>query len=225
MNPNLKEKRKREFRALRERLSEIRKEQSKLGYIELESPYFLHYKAILIPRNDIQNRNDANIFWEISRCSSTCTAKTIKKFSWNNKKWKHTWLQEKPNLSRILEKDFKKFQLSDKAKRYFEKYEEVTKFGKRVYYSCILPSWYFEIYYKKVFRTQLKIESRELESEEAFIRGRLRSEYADLWWSDNHSTRWSRTAQNKAFRRKINIWLTNSDLESKLPPLPRSKWR
>ena len=188
-----------EILRLRNRISEIREEQQSLGYVELETPHFIGYEAYLIPREDIRNRVDGQVFFEVSSVCTKPTAKAINKFSWNRKVWKHTWNQEKPSLNRINPNLIKT--LSDKAKRFFAKVEVDRAWGKGVYYTCTLPNWYFEIAYRKRFRTKLKVESTKLESELQECKKAL-DILTDTTWGYSYGAyyKWFRRFQNKKQR-------------------------
>lgn len=188
---------------LKRRLDEIREEERNLGYVELETPHFLGYIAYLVPRQDIQNREDASIYWEISKVGSTQTAKTIKKFSWNDPKWRKTWRQEKPSLNHVSVEQYKK--LSDKAKKFFNIYNDYNHRRVKEYY-CTLPSWYFEIAYKKRYRTSIKIESTSLESESALLVKQI--DLLDISWGLGNSGKYHRRFENRRQRRYNKIQIT-----------------
>ena len=72
-----------EFIRLNKELDKNYQAQKDLGWIELDIPIFIGYEAYLEPREDIQNREDAWVFWEICQGLGTKTfAKKIKYFDW-----------------------------------------------------------------------------------------------------------------------------------------------
>jgi hypothetical protein len=167
--------REKEFIQLRKKLSKNWEAQRNLGWKELDKPQFIGYDAILEPREDIQNRNDAWVFWYI--CENFATihfSKKISEFYWNKKKSKYYTIfpSDKPHIKSIHRSVY--LELPSEIKKWFTNsykyhYEGGWHRDYCDYYSCNVPDFYWEIVYRKSYRTKVKIFDPILQQEEAEI--------------------------------------------------------
>jgi hypothetical protein len=96
----LKEK---SFIRLQLELDKNHQAQRNLGWIELENPRFIGWIAKYNPRGDIQNREDAWIFWEIcEKLGTKCHSRKIELFDWNKKKRRNQIISY-PSINEISE--------------------------------------------------------------------------------------------------------------------------
>ena len=200
-------KREKEFIRLKKRLSENWKAQSRLGWVDLEIPEFIGYTAYLEPREDIQNRDDSWIFWYICESfGTTAFAKKIIYFDWE---WptgrRRRWLSQnytKPRISSIdrltyylLPPQVQKW-FTDKVPIHSDDHK-VSKWYKWNYYYCNVPDFYFEIKYKKEYKTRIKLYSPILEQEESEIKSKLIS---DFYYENKRKN----SKAPKSFRKLLN---------------------
>jgi hypothetical protein len=175
----LKEK---EFIRLKKALEENNTAQFNLGWVELDNPIFIGYNAYLEPRPDIQNRDDAWVFWTICQNLGTVSfAKKIEYFDWEKRKSKSFIQYDKPRICAIDESTY--LSIDPQIRKWFtneiefsdKEYDRWRKWGKSYY--CKIPNFFFEIKYEKVFRTRVKIFDSVLKQEEAEIEDILYSKF------------------------------------------------
>ena len=168
----LKEK---EYLQIKKELSKNYDTQRNLGWVELETPRFIGWKAKLQPRQDIQNREDAWIFWSI--CENLGTevfARKIELFGWNRKK-KSSYEQAPPTIKSISEGYY--LGLNPQVRKYFK--EDTFSKGSRwgTWYYCDIPNFFWEIIYEKEFKTKVKLIDEILLQEEAELEGILERDF------------------------------------------------
>jgi len=73
MRKNKHFEKEKEFIRLQKQLAKNWETQRSLGWSELTEPKFIGYNAYLEPRQDIQNRDDAWVFWYICQNFGTKT--------------------------------------------------------------------------------------------------------------------------------------------------------
>lgn len=174
----LKEK---EFIRLQNRLAKNREIQRNLGWEILDKPQFIGYDAVIEPHKDIQNRDDAWVFWAIcENFGTTVFSKKISNFVWN-RKYSSFILQDKPHIESIHREVY--LQLPEEIKKWFTNVYKYEKNGRwfhnfcDYYYECRVPNFYFEIVYKKSYRTKVKIFSPILEQEKHEIESILDTKF------------------------------------------------
>lgn len=194
-----------EFIRLQNQLAKNWETQRNLGWEALNNPQFIGFEAVLEPRQDIQNRDDAWVFWFICQnFGKSKFSRKISEFIWNDKKKKHCALilQDKPHIESIHREVY--LQLPEEIKKWFTnayKYEDNGSWYRDFsnYYECKVPSFYFEIVYKKSYRTKVKLFSPILEQEEAEIKYILYTKF----YHESRNYRRSRKAP-KHFRKTLN---------------------
>jgi hypothetical protein len=187
----LKEK---EYIRLQKELSDNRDAQHNLGWVELPQPQFIGYVAKLEPRHDIQNRDDAWVFWYICQTfGTTHFARKIEYFDWNRKKkYSYYMPMNKPHIHSIglgLYLD-----LPPQVQKYFK--PDIFSNSWRTSYHCDIPNFYWEIVYEKEYKTKIKLIDEILQQEESEIESKLQS---DFYWD----SKWCKGAP-KSFRKKLN---------------------
>lgn len=187
------------FIRLKKELYKNHKAQRNLGWIELENPRFIGWTAKLHPRKDIQNREDAWIFWEISQDLSTVShARKIDLFDWNRKK-KRNYIISYPSIKEISEDYY--LRLSPQVRKYFteDTFGNYTdgyrrRWGK--WYYCNVPNFFWEIVYEKEYQTKVRVIDEILLQEEAELEGKIDSDFY------NESRYWGGVP--KGFRKELN---------------------
>lgn len=215
MNLDKHTKQEKYIRKIEEEISRLRNEQRNLGYVQLDEKQFIGYEAYLVPRQDIQNRNDAEIFWNMANHASTAFAKRIDKFSWNDKGWRNHWIQSKPMIRSISTEAFKL--LSDKVKSYYQFVSKGNGWHSKDEYINIVPTYYFEIKYRKVYRTQIKVESVLIEQELAELENYLISNnYYDLYGcstAPKHYRKMLNVSRRRFNKQKVKLLESNQDID------------
>jgi hypothetical protein len=184
---------------LQKELDKNRQAQRNLGWIELENPRFIGWIAKFNPRKDIQNREDAWIFWEIcEKLGTVCHARKIDLFDWNKKK-RRNMIISYPSIKDISEDYYlglppqvRKYFTEDTHGNYTEGYRR--RWGK--WYYCTVPNFFWEIVYEKEYQTKVKVIDEILLQEESEI------EWAIERGSYNKSRYWGGVP--KGFRKGLN---------------------
>ena len=192
--------REKEFIRLKKELDENYRAQTSLGYIELEKPIFIGYHAKIELRADISYREDAWLFEAmIEQLGTEVYAKYKTDFDFTSGKYRKRKVQTRPRIRNISEKEYEG--LIAEAKKWFQlKDYDTFESGLNGWYRgrtyvCIVPSFWFDIVYEKVYKTRVPIIDEVLKQEEAEIESRINSKFfIDRW---QHSV-------PKSFRRKLN---------------------
>ena len=211
MRKNKHWSREKEFIRLEKQLSQNREDQRNLGWVELPEPIFLGYDAKLQPRTDIQNREDAWVFWAISKNLSTTTfAKRISDFDWNNKKIKpYQTMYPMPHISSISDRTYDT--IYPQIQKWFD--NEIPYQGggwhrfQQSYY-CKVPDFYWEVVYEKSYKTKSKIFDCILQQEEAEIKSQLYNKFY-YKYKDNNVPKDFRKRLNRSQRAKSKQILHN----------------
>jgi hypothetical protein len=154
--------REKKYKKLHRDLRENWESQRSLGYLELDPPVHWGYTSRYVLRNDIANRSDAWIFWNILEMSK-------------NIHWKHNYIKHPP-------KDRKSFQLpfireinkstydslKPQVKKWFTESSKKCYF-RGIYYYCTVPNFYFNIKVEKFYVDRVKIKDFVLLQEESEI--------------------------------------------------------
>jgi hypothetical protein len=196
---NKKWAKEKEFLRLKRELQKNSDSQRNLGWIELEEPIFIGWKAKIEPRKDIQNREDSWIFWKICENFSTGVfSKRIKDFDWNRKKPVNQWnVQRPPHVKCINDSVYDN--LPPQVQKYFTEDHYLSKeyryrFG--TWYSCNIPDFFWEIVYVKEYKTKVRVLDEILLQEEDDIEKEI---YQNHYWE----YKWYKGAP-KHFRRTLN---------------------
>jgi len=192
------EKRFKRYKALERELNELYAIERNLGYKELEKPIFLGWKVKLIPRKDIQNRDDANVFWEVIK--TCCSPGFIPDKSYLKKK--NSKFNKKPyvpEIIRIYEKQYEA--LSDAAKKFFS-YSEYhsTRWHKIYYYNG--PNFYWEHKLVRVFKTHIRVIDGDLKSRIKEVRDEYYELGRENFWSFHGTKTVIARKMNRAARHK-----------------------
>ncbi len=173
MRKNKHFEKEKEFIRLQKQLAKNWETQMSLGWSELTEPKFIGYNACLEPRQDIQNRDDAWVFWYICQNFGTKTfAKKIELFDWERKGKSiyKTMIYHIPRIHGINEWTY--LNLPSQVRKWFTDEVPFHVHGwnrhSKSYY-CKIPNFYFDIKYEKEYKTKVKIYSTILEQEEAEI--------------------------------------------------------
>ncbi len=207
----LKEK---EYIRLKKELRLNYETQRNLGWIELPKPEFIGYIAKLEPRKDIQNRDDDWIFWDICENFGTISfGRRIELFDWESKIRCHTYI--KPHIHGIDQYTY--LSLPSQVQKYFK---EDSCYGHRwgIWYYCIVPSFYWEIVYKKEYRTKVKLFDSVLKQEESELESKLIHAFYNKEMKFKNAPKYFRKSLNRTQRAKSkqtlhNIIFKNKDLE------------
>lgn len=173
--------------------------QMNLGWVDLEVPIHIGWRAKLEPRQDIQNRADAEVFWEVCKLCTKPFNKKKDGFWWNSKKrYNHRlFLDHKPHIPQI--KEYQYLTLSAGAKKLFKSSTPPAwSFGN--WYACDVPNFFFDIAYEKVWKTKVKLIDTDLLKEEAEIEGKIKAKY---WKLSDKSGKHDRAPGR--FTRKLNV--------------------
>lgn len=195
-----------EYKSLCKKLCDNQQAQRDLGWIELETPIFIGYRAKLEPRQDIQNRDDAWVFWDICNSLSTTEfARKIDQFHWNVKKKRNQFVDmRRPHIKGISESVYNS--IPPQIQKYFKLDEHYSRYP---YYYCDVPNFYWEIVYEKEYRTKVRRIDSDLKREESEIRRRIDF---DFYNENNHmsgSPSWFRRRLNKSQKAKSKQTLYN----------------
>lgn len=208
--------------------------QMALGYVELDKPIPRGWDVIVIPRADIQNREDAWIFWKII---STC----VRKGFIRNKTWyksKKSYYQQypyRPEFFTILEDDLKKLPAA------VQKWFGLDVYGKglvngvdwrgRKHYKNQVPHFYWETKLVRSYITRVKLIDVDLKKEEAELDAQIakyRYEFND-WWS-GHVPKYYMMPYKRGYRRNCRqiVKQIAKGIHKEIPPLKetygRAKW-
>lgn len=192
----LKEK---EYISLQKKLADNWTAQRNLGYIELPEPIFLGYDAYLEPRDDIKNRQDAWVFEFICEYFSTTTfAKRIEYFDWNSKKVYRFPKYVYPHIHGINEQTY--HLLPPQVQKWFSSeipFYYGNGWGRWKSYYCTVPKFYFEVKYRKCYKTKEKIFDPILQQEEYELEYQIDKKFY-------HKQRSERYKAPKYFRKSLN---------------------
>lgn len=148
--------------------------QRDLGYVELDNPRPNGWDVIYIPRQDIQNRQDADVFWEIINVCGVNGHIRIK--SWyRNKKAKYNQYPYYPKF-KILNKE-KYMALRPAVRKHFSfypkgSYNECHRVNYD-FYKCNVPYFYWETKLVRSYIKSVYIIDEILLQEESEIRTQI----------------------------------------------------
>lgn len=151
------------FLALKRALDENYITQKNLGYTKLEKPIRSGWKVSLIPRIDIQRREDADVFWKILASAGFSIITSSKK-----KYYKEAKLHSNFN-ARILKISKAKYDSFEPALQKHFTQCTLRKHWNEDYY-CNIPNFYWELKFTKHYITEVKIIDELLLQEEAELK-------------------------------------------------------
>lgn len=168
--------------------------QKALGYIELDKPRPNGWDIFLIPREDIQRRDDADVFWEIL---SICARHGhIRNRDWLFSKRKiYGTYPYQPCLFEISEHTYDS--LRPEVKKYFSKKDTPNYRGFYSYY-CNVPNFFWETKIVRSYVTHVKVVDELLKQEDAEIDEQL--DYLRYKWAIG---KWY-TGAPKSYRQHYN---------------------
>ncbi len=167
---NEKEKLYKNYLALKEADNKNYQEQRALGYIELEKPIPNGWKIVFTLRDDIQRREDADVFWEILDIASRHGFIRNKNIFLSKKK-KYRGHPYHPEFHSISEKTYES--LRPAVKKYFHLDISCwTSWGFKPY-NCHLPSYYIKEKLVRSYIKEVKVIDEVLLQEQAEIRAQL----------------------------------------------------
>ena len=186
------EQRYKEYLRLLEADRKNSKAQAALGYVELDKPIPRGWDVIVIPRADIQNREDAWVFWKII---SVCVRKGfIRNKNWyKSKKFYYQEYPYRPGFFTIVEDELKRLPAA------VQKWFDLDVYGKgltngvdyrgRKHYKNQVPNFYWETKLVRSFITKVKLIDADLKKEAADIDAQL-----DLYRYRYHFDEWYQIA-------------------------------
>jgi hypothetical protein len=149
--------------------------QNALGRVELENPRPNGWNVLIIPRQDVQNREDADVFWEII---SICGRKGfVRDKRWYfSRKEKYSTYPYRPELRKIP--DYIYNGLRPAVKKYFSK--EYKRHYWYTNYYCNLPNFFWETKLERNYITHVQVIDEILKQEAAEIKKEL-DYLSDKW--------------------------------------------
>ena len=178
-----KEQRYKRYVQLEKAYFENREAQRALGYVKLDKPKAYGWNILIIPRQDIQNREDADIFWEIiSICSRKGFVRDKKWYYSKNKIY--SCYPYRPEFFNIPEYVYNG--LRPAVKKYFFKGYGRHYWDRNVYY-CNLPNFFWEIKLERNYITKVKVIDEILLQEEDELSKEL-SYLRNKWGTGQHYT-------------------------------------
>ncbi len=208
MEINKYEKQHKKFLALSRRESEIYQTRRNLGQIELDKPIFNGWKVVMVPRKDIQNREDAKVFWDIL---SLCMYPGFIKSKSQLTRDRVNFYWHFPKLCQITQKTFDT--LLPEVKRYFG--EAMHQRNPHVkMYNCVVPNFYWEEKLVKRFITHFQVHDSVLEKELSEVQDELYDLGRKFW--KNGIPKFYKRCKNRSFRRKNKVQtlkMANSPVE------------
>lgn len=202
------------YRKLNQQLDKNSNAQYNLGWVDIDVPIFKGYRAYLEPRSDIQNREDAWVFWELCKTFGTTSfARKIKDFDWESKKYRKDGMHiyHMPKISAIGEYTY--FSIDQQIAKWFTNEVQFAdndvrkKWGTNYY--CKVPNFFFEIKYEKVYTTKIKLFDSVLKQEEAEIKSRIERDFYYKTQQYNNAPKSFRKGLNKTQRAKSRGVLHN----------------
>jgi hypothetical protein len=205
-----------EYIRLKKELNDNLSAQRNLGWVELPQPQFIGYIAKLEPRQDIQNRDDAWVFWYIcQKFGTTYFARKIEYFDWNRKK-KHSYYIpiNKPHIHAIGINTY--LDLPPQVQKYFR--TDTISNSWRVHYYCDVPNFYWEIIYEKEYKTKVRLIDEILQQEEAEIESKINRKFYNQNHMMSNAPKHFRRSLNRSQRAKSkktlhNIWKKDMNCE------------
>jgi len=181
---NKHELRRKRFLEIQRKLQEIHQAQIDLGYMDLKVPIFIGWTIKFIPRADIQNREDAAIFWEIIKIASD-DGFIRNKGLLKHKDKKYRDYPYQPKFHPISEDVYDK--LSPDVKKHFHYSEwESYRYGFRTKrYVCSIPNFYWDKKLVRKYKTKVKVIDEVLLQKEAELESELDSLKAYANWHMN----------------------------------------
>ncbi len=209
--------------------------QRSLGYVELEKPIPRGWDVVFVPRADIQNREDANSFWEVI---NVCARKGFirNKTYLKSKKLAYQSWPYRPDWGKISQDTYDK--LTPAVKKHFNPAtglhytDGVDRWGKK-YYQQNTPNFYWELKLVRSYITRVKVIDTDLLKEEAEIDSQLnnyRYQYHFDEWYGSSVPKSFMKPYNRSYRRSCKqiTKLLGEGIEKEIPPLKemhgRAKW-
>lgn len=184
MNLHKKEQRYKRYLQLQKESRKNWDAQRALGFMELDKPRPNGWNVLIVPRIDIQRREDADIFWEII---SICGRKGFvrdKKWYFSKKK-EYSCYPYRPELAKIPKYVYDS--LRPAVKKYFSESYKVDYWRGKSYY-CNLPNFFWETKLERNYITRVFIIDELLKQEDAEIDEQLtilRDKYGIGCWMTN----------------------------------------
>lgn len=176
MELNKKEKRYKQYLELSKQHRQNRDAQHALGYIQLDTPRAHGWNVLIIPRQDIQNREDADVFWEII---SICARKGFvrdKNWYYSRKKIYSSY-PYRPEFFKISKCVYNS--LRPAVKKYFsEDYKRYYWYGNSYY--CHLPNFFWETKLERNYITHVRVIDEILLQEQHELKEQL-DYLSDKW--------------------------------------------
>lgn len=155
--------------ALDNKIWQLNKQISNLGYVDLEKPILRGYKRYFVLREDIARSKQADFFQNILNKINTIEYSNSKVFNRKkskNKKRKSVHDAKEQRLRNLDIDDFKKKKFSINEKSFFEERRRYYKYN-RTYtkYYVFREPWRFVLKIEKRYYTKEKIRDNVLEQE------------------------------------------------------------
>lgn len=198
---NKKEKREKEYLALCESLAENRQAQQSLGYVQLKEPRPNGWDVIFIPRKDIQNREDAEMFWKIIGLVSRAGHVRVKSWYFSKNK-KYLAYPYRPALVEISESTYES--LTAIEKKHFSLSLKHSSIWRKMYV-CNIPNFYWETKLIRSYITKVRIIDVNLLKQESELENKiyyLKDKFACGEYHRSNAPKDFRRKYKKTFRTK-----------------------
>lgn len=172
MELHKKEKDFKRYLALQKADKENHQAQRNLGVVELKKPVFKGWTVLIVPRKDVQQREDAEIFWTIiDICGQIGFIRNKNRFKSKDKKYQ-CW-PYRPGLNTLCEYEFQK--LTPPLKKYFSLRLKKNPWQSNEYY-CNLPYFFWDFKLEKSYITHTRLideillqEENEIDKEMSYL--------------------------------------------------------
>lgn len=197
--------------------------QRNLGYVELDKPRPHGWDILIIPREDVQNREDAHVFWDVLKA---CAKKGhIRVKSWyKSKHKKYQTYPFRPYLKYLTKEEYQK--LTPAVQKHFHFRPKGSYYGSHKlnfdFYICSVPNFYWVTKLVRSYITKVKVIDEILLQEEAEIKKELY--FMEYERGQSFSKRRSRrkTRYNRSTRRtnnkEVKYHVKNESFEDYLNP-------
>lgn len=166
---NKKEKREKEYLALCKSRAENLQAQLSLGYVQLKEPRPNGWDVILVPRKDIQNREDADMFWKIIRLISRKGHVRVKSWYFSKNK-KYLAYPYRPALGEISESTYES--LTAAEKKHFSISIKNSSIWRK-FYVCDIPNFYWETKLVRNYITKVPVIDVNLLKQESELQNKI----------------------------------------------------
>jgi hypothetical protein len=223
---NTKSKNYKKYLKVKRRSEEIRESIKKLGYVKLENPYQKGWDAHFILRDDIKNREDADVLqYIIDTYGSKIYSRTKDFKAWDNKG--KCYFEHKPSIKDLTQEEWESYVPT--VQKWFKYNPTLDKptywWSKPECYVCTIPEWFLKVKVTKHWVTEYKEHDEVLvqELDECYDLIQKLTDYRGWYKMGHKSGKWYKTYKNRKLRRKIKMDAKHSIVEGDLEELPDIK--